>query len=456
MFVSTRSRWFSRLNSWIFIVLVLLIASLLAWLSTRYTWHGDWTRTQRHTLSPASLDIMSQLTDPLTITVYASQQEELRDFISELLTPYQRANKLISVEMVNPLTVPTQVREQGIQTDGELLLQYQGRSEQIRDWSEENVTNAIQRLLRGEYRLITFLTGHGERSPDQFANFDLTDWADHLRSRGFNVETHNISEQGELPKETGLLVLASPRVALLDGELTEIRRYLDDGGNLLWLVDPDSHGEPAVLQQYFGLTLESGLLIDPASQVFGINDPRMITVSDYTKHPLVADFPYITLFIEVLGLSAEPPEGWQQSPLLYSHAQSWLEQTPAQQPPQFDSGVDVSGPIAIGLAFSRDYTAELADGSAQLLEQRVVVMGDGDFLANAYLGNSGNLDLGLRLVNWLVRDDQFLQIPARTVLDKTLTLTPTHSIVLGVLFLLVLPVSLFGIGMLIGLHRRRA
>lgn len=455
MFMSSRTRWLNRLNSWLFILLISSLTALLAWLSTNYPLQSDWTRHDRHTLSAASQQLLAQFNDTLTFTVYVTQDEALRSFIRDLLAPYQRASDHVHIEFINPLTVPGQVREQDIQNDGELILHYQGRTEQLRTLSEEVITNGLQRLIRGEYRLIVFLTGHGERSPDRFANHDVTDWADHLRSRGFMVETHHLTEQGELPKEAGLLVLAGVKVPLLPGEWAAIERYLTDGGNLLWLLDPETAGEPKPLQKLLGLQLEPGLLIDPTSQIFGVNDPAIVTISDYSQHPLVQDFPYITLFPEVLGLSADPPPEWSHAPLLYSQPEAWLEQQPQQQPPTFEQGIDYAGPIALALALTRPYQMRLADGQTETVEQRVIVVGDGDFLANAYLGNSGNLDLGLRFVNWLVRDEQFIDIPARTVIDKTLTLTPTQAAFLGLIFLFGLPLSLFGIGVLVNLHRRR-
>jgi len=39
-------------------------------------------------------------------------------------------------------------------------------------------------------------------------------------------------------------------------------------------------------------------------------------------------------------------------------------------------------------------------------QQRIVVVGDGDFLSNAYLGNVGNLDMGLKMVSWLIHEDR--------------------------------------------------
>jgi ABC-type uncharacterized transport system involved in gliding motility auxiliary subunit len=105
------------------------------------------------------------------------------------------------------------------------------------------------------------------------------------------------------------------------------------------------------------------------------------------------------------------------------------------------------GPLTLGLALTR------AKGDR---EQRVVVVGDGDFLSNAYLGNAGNLDLGLRILRWLSGDERLLRIPARSAPDRTLELSPLQAGAIGIGFLMVLPLLLLGIGALVLWRRSRA
>ena len=87
-------------------------------------------------------------------------------------------------------------------------------------------------------------------------------------------------------------------------------------------------------------------------------------------------------------------------------------------------------------------------------EQRVIVIGDSDFLSNAYLGNGGNIDLGLNLFNWLNHDDQFITITARTASDINLELGKVAQILIGFGFLFGLPLLLLASGFSIWWRRR--
>jgi ABC-type uncharacterized transport system involved in gliding motility auxiliary subunit len=83
------------------------------------------------------------------------------------------------------------------------------------------------------------------------------------------------------------------------------------------------------------------------------------------------------------------------------------------------------------------------------------VLGDGDFLSNTYLGNGGNLDLGLNLVLWLGHDDAFLDIRVHSAPDTTLVMNRTSIAVIGIGFLIGVPSVLLLSGITVWWRRRR-
>lgn len=85
----------------------------------------------------------------------------------------------------------------------------------------------------------------------------------------------------------------------------------------------------------------------------------------------------------------------------------------------------------------------------------MLVVGDGDFLSNAYLGNGANLDLGLNIVHWLTHDDELIAIRPRSAPDRTLELSKTAQLFIGFGFLFVIPGLLLTAGILIWLKRRK-
>jgi ABC-type uncharacterized transport system involved in gliding motility auxiliary subunit len=84
-----------------------------------------------------------------------------------------------------------------------------------------------------------------------------------------------------------------------------------------------------------------------------------------------------------------------------------------------------------------------------------VVIGDGDFLSNTFLGNGGNRALGERIFDWLLGDDKLVDLPPRGAPDRLLQISQGGLNAISVGFLIVLPLLLLLIGGAIVWRRRR-
>jgi len=457
MQITPRARLLLRLQGWIFIALFTGAIGLLAWLSTLYVYQADWTAGGRNTVSEDTRKLLAELTEPVAITAWASEDAMLREQIRDLVGSYQRFKPDITLEFVNPDTVPERVRSEGVTVDGELVIGYRGRSEHVQSRSEQTLTNALLRVSRQEQRWIVFLSGHGERDPHGEANADLGAFGRELERNGLKAQTINLAENA-IPDNTSLLVIAGPRVNLLPGEVSRLRDYVSGGGNLLWLGEPGVMAGLEPLAEQLGIAFLHGVVVDATTQAFGINDPSFAIVTAYPNHPVTQDFKSITVFPEAAALEIREDPHWQATPILSTLARSWTELGELKGEIQFDENTDErAGPLDIGVALTAaPPAAEAADApDAPPHEQRVIVTGDGDFLSNTYLGNAGNLDLGLNMVHWLNHDDTLIDIRVKAAPDTTLELGRITQAVIGLGSLIGLPLLLLGSGLVIWLRRRR-
>jgi len=445
----------ARLNSLLTGALIVLLGALLAWLSTRWYVESDWTAAGRHSLSDASREVLKQFDGKLEITAYAREQQELRDMLQRFVDRYRRVRPDIELLFVNPDAVPDEVRNLGVSVNGELVLRYNNRVEHVRTLSEEEFTNALQRLLRSGERWLAFIEGHGERSVLGQANHDFGHLAQQLRGRGFRLQPLNLAEMRTIPDNTAVLVLAGPRTPFLPGELQLVLDYLERGGSLLWLADPGAPAGLEPLATALGIELPPGTVIDMAGQLLGINDPTvaLVTASLYGDHPALSGFAYSTIYPAAGAIVAGAAHGWRATPLLTTGSHTWLETGTLSGEVALDKGTDIEGPLTIGMAFDRDMEAK-PDGTARA-PQRVAVIADGDFLSNIYIGNTGNLELGLRLVNWLSFEDSLIPIPARTAGDTQLEMDNIVLGISGIFFLIALPLGLLLTGLGIWWRRSR-
>ncbi|HLF97947.1 MAG TPA: GldG family protein [Methylococcaceae bacterium] len=454
-----------RLQNLLFTVLFLGAVGLAGWLSTRYSAQFDWTASGRNTLSEASVKVLELVKEPVSITSYARENNKtLREQIGDLVARYSRVNTNVSLSFVNPDTQPDKTREMGVSLDGEMVVATQGRSEKVQEFTESALTNALQRLLQARDQNLVFLEGHGERSPLGQANFDLGQFGAELQRKGVHAVQLNLAKTPDIPANTNALVVAGPQTNLLPGEVALIQDYVKKGGNLLWLAEPgDLHGLQPLGEQ-LGVKFLPGTVVDASTQMLGINDPTFALVVEYPYHPVTRDFQSMTLFPVASALETAKDGELRYTALLRTLARSWTETGPVEGEIRFnaDSG-EKEGPLTLGVAVTRAIEPEAAapdkkpteqEAESKPREQRIVIVGDGDFLSNTYLGNGGNLNLGLNLVQWLGHNDAFINIPAKTSGDVTLALSQAATGLIGVGFLLLLPALLIGTGGWIWFRRR--
>ncbi len=440
----------TRLESLLFHLLLFVAAGLIAWLSLRYDAQWDWSAAARNTLSETSQQMLARLDSPLRITSFAPENPLLRQGIREIIERYQRYKPDIELLFVNPERHPEQVRQLGITLSGELLLEYQGRSETLRQLTEQALSNAIQRLAQQQAHWLVPITGHGERNLAGAANFDLGDFGKELKRKGFQLQPLDIVTAAEIPSNTSLLIIASPRVAYLPSEVEQIGDFVARGGNLLWLSDPGGQHGLEPLAKELGIRFLPGTIVDANASALKIKDPAVAIVPDYPQHPATQGFELLTIYPYAAAISVTNSQ-WQATPLLTTLPRTWNETGPIKGEVSRDpASGEEAGPLHIGIALVR----EIREG-ATTRQQRILVVGDGDFLSNAYLGNGGNLDLGLNLIRWLTREDRLLNIPAKTAPDLSLNLSHAATLVIGFGFLMVLPLGLMATGVMVWWRRKR-
>jgi ABC-type uncharacterized transport system involved in gliding motility auxiliary subunit len=445
-----------RLQRYSFTLLFLGAIGLLAWLSTQYVYQMDWTAGGRNSLSGDSISLLGTLEEPVRITAFARENPALRDQIREVIARYQRRRPDIELDFVNPDAEPERIRELGVTMDGELRIAYQGRSERVQELSEQAITNALLRVARQGERWIVFLAGHGERDPRGQANHDLGDFGAALERKGLKVQTLNLTQNPQIPDNISLLVIAGPQSDLLSGEIDLVRGHLDAGGNLLWLTDPGAPGGMEAIAEHLGIGRLSGVIVDATTQLFGIQNPDFALVPEYPAHPVTRELRMLSLFPRATALEWDRRPEWDGQPILSSLERAWTETGELAGDIRFDAGGDeVPGPLDIGFALTRPLDNGDDDSAEMSREQRVIVVGDGDFLSNAYLGNGGNLDLGLNMVHWLSHDDSFIAIRAKAAPDQSLNLSGSVQAGIGIGFLFGVPVALLGAGVVIWLRRRK-
>jgi len=432
------------------LALLLALIGVVGYWAAQQRIYWDISQNGRNSLSQASIDILQTLDGPVEVTVYATRQDpklgDIRSIISGFISNYQRFKPDINVSFVDPAEHPQQALAADISLNGELVVHYEGREARLASINEQAFTNILMRLARPQTRQLRVLSGHGERKLDGIANRDLGDFGGKLAAIGFAAKPFSLMNDGLMQENSDILVIASPQIELLAGEVDRLIDYLDKGGNLLWLVDggEELYGlQP--LAETLGIGFTPGVIVDP--QAKQLNAPLTFALGvGYQPHAVIRQFDFITVFPFARPLVVEDNSQWQRTVLIEVAPQGWVETGTIADEPTFNAETDIKGPFSVAVALSR-----IVDDR----EQRVVVVGSGHFLANTYLGNGGNLNLGVNIANWLTGDERLITIQPRAAIDHRLVLSQSELNFITIVVLVGAPLLFLVSGMLINWRRKR-
>lgn len=429
---------------------------LSGWVSERYSFEIDLTAGHRNSLTKASISVVSRLNKSLSITTFVRDSSKgTRDRVNDLVERYRRHKPDIQFKSINPDLAPQLVREHGISVDGEILVRYDKRQETLKNASEKSLTQLLMRLANDESGYIVFTEGHGERKPLSQANRDLGELGQRLISQGFNIQSLNLARTLSIPDNTKILAIVSAQTNFLSGEIKIIEQYLDHGGNLLWLTEPDRHDGLQALAAMLNIKRLPGIVVDATTQLFGISDPTFALAMDYPRHSITEQLHSQTLFPRAVGLMVTQETAWQTTAILNTLERSWTELDVIEGDIRFNPDTkEHAGPITIGIALQK--TLPAADSDEPETVQRVVVIGDGDFASNTYIGNGQNMDMATALFKWLSRNEQFIDIGIVSAPDSRLEISQTGAVALLLVYMLLLPLGLLMFGIVIWLKRRNS
>lgn len=475
----------------LFTVGAVAVFVVLAHLSMRFPVRADMTSAGLFSLSPQTIEMLDRLEKPVRVTFFHDPM--MRETVELYKLMAARTDKL-SVTFIDPMLNPSQARLLGVEYAGTALMESEGRKMRINGPTETDIANGILRISQGQQQIVCFLDGHGEADPFSLESHDHTEGdAGHSHGIGTKLvqhERHGIAkarhglealnyvvEKVSLLKggadlgPCAVLVVAGPKLPLLPMEVQAIDRYLDAGGNGLFMLDPflDSALQPVLLK--YGIVLDDTIVIDEASHFW--TDVSAPAVTDYNRHEITTEVP-LTFFPGVRSLSptAERVPGSSARPLVNSSKQSYAGRNPERV--EFDPKRDQTGPLTLMVAVNRrpeffessqavlerklrgEETAEDAKPvlAADFKPSRIVVVGDSDFATNSFFHIMGNGKLFLNAVNYLASQENLIGFSPKTYDQPRVNLTNTQMKGTVFLSVILIPALLALVGTVVWLRQR--
>lgn len=326
---------------------------------------------------------------------------------------------------------------------------------------EYELSRTIKRLSSRFIPAVGFLTGHEEANPST----NLT-YLNSVLSKEYSAKSVDLSKGTTVPRDIKCLIIVGPKTPFSDWEKYALDQFLMQGGKLALFLDKTdmnlelgkADGLYLDLDDFlenYGVKVNDDLVIDVQSSRISIRQQSgAMTISNIVSYPFFplatnfdkenpivknlenVDFP----FVSTLDSTLARQRNLDFIPLVMSSSRSGIQTYPYDINPfrKFDRtdfgmanlvlAAVVQG--SFGSYFSDKEIPEPEEPSPQFdrpdstltqsPENRLVVVGDADFIKDGSMRSKSNLVFFMNIVDWLSQDENLISIRSKEVTARPL------------------------------------
>ena len=411
--------------STIYILVVIAAVAIANLLANRHDKSYDATANKRYSLSDQTAKIVKGLKQDATITYFdqGAQFQHAKD----LLGQYANLSPKVHVEYVDPDKKPQEARQAGIKNYGTAIVQLGAKLEEAKSMTEEGLTGAFIRVLKNNTRTVCFVAGSGEHQIDDSDRNGYSQFKELVGKDNYQAKSIDLLQKAEVPSDCTTLVVGGPTRDYQQPEVDGIKKYVEDGGRALFMLDPPlkigrsataDNDALANLLQSWGVTLNKNLILDlnPIGQLLGVG-PQVALVRSYEAQAIVDGLKGTATGFP-LARSIDIKNGDKTSvEKLFDSADTSLATSNLSSPEvNVSDPKNKKGPLTIAAAGTYDTGKQGSQG-------RFVVVGSSSWAANSFLKFKGNSDLALNTIDWLASDEDLISIRPKPEEDRRITMT---------------------------------
>ncbi len=381
------------------------------------SWDLSFLRTTEPSATTARL--IAKLIEPVSFVLFMPPGNEVAEQVQGYLEKLARHGEKVQLEMVDQAVAQERARELEVRQNGVLVITRGTLRESLRLGLDLGAARSTLRKLDSEVqarlvkvtrppRKLYMTQGHMERDtrsiPDD-ARLPYADFRALAQSLGFVIKPLGLDEGlgDEVPNDAEVVVVAGPVAAFLPGESAAIAAYLERGGRLLLLIDPEHGDTQDELLRPLDLMVSKAKVASERGAV-RVKDkgqsPYYFATSDVTSHPSIKTLAQNMrrMAVVMLGAGAIEPLKGAAKPVFTLRAPegSWRDE---DEDGAFDAKRDRRGSQKLVAAIEREAS------TPDTPPTRAVVISDADVFADGVVRNPGNAYLALDALRWLAGDE---------------------------------------------------
>jgi ABC-type uncharacterized transport system involved in gliding motility auxiliary subunit len=467
---SRQAKYGAYMGAYIVVILAVLVA--INFLANRYDKSWDSTANKQYSLSDQTDKVVKNLKNDVTVYYFADQNDFQRGH--DLLDRYSNLSSKISVKYLDPVRKKAEAAAAGYRRDVTVLIASNGKNEEAKSNTEEEVTGAIIRSQKTGERTVCYMTGAGEHSLDdeQASGFGLQKQLlerDNYKSKSITLKPGGL-EAGkqiaigqaaptgavEVPKECLALVIGGPQTDYPKPVVDALQKYVEGGGHALFMLDQtlrlgreEAASENKDLTDMltgWGATVERDLVLDLSGigGMFGAG-PEIPVILAYESHAITRPLTRVPTAFPV-----------PRSIDVKSGGKATVEKLFGTTEDSIAVDKITGGAIDPKQGKKGPFTLAAAGTVSGTPAGRFVVVGTSGWAENRAIGSRslGNRDLFMNTINWLTADEDLISIRPKQSEDRPLNMTTQKLSLVFYLSVLVFPLAVVAFGLATWWKRR--
>ncbi len=458
------------------IALAGVICACLLVLGERHNRRFDLTPTQSFVLSDESRRVAAGVHVPVRITVfYNSQEHGQRRQIEDVLQLFNDVSPQISYRLLDLDRSPALAKKYNVSSFNSGVMEAKDQIRPLSTVDEEEITNGLLKLTRRNQRTLCFVTGHGEHSPqDSGERTGYSEVAKALEKEYFGIQTLTTVPPDGVPADCTVVILPGPSRNFLPGEAEQLSRYIDAGGRVLLMIDPNAPESVVQFLQANGVRAGDDVVVDERNRFYGADSfmPRVPIFDEGTFRKNLDTAAVFSLARTVSPVEEAPKPGIKVLLIALTSPDSWAHVDGGTLPEgsvRFRRELDKPGPLPVGLMVTDTHPGSGDSGTPKATADesgapsgetigRMIVFGDSDFASNLYLNLLGNKDLFMSSVGVLAEDEELIAMRRKGRPHSSLSpvfLTAWQGRLIFWVAVIIEPAGFALLGLLITFRRRR-
>lgn len=429
--------------------------------------YADVSSQKLYSITQDTIDFVKGIDSKIKI-YYVCKDGQEDPTVEKIVNKYDKLNKKVTVEKKDPVLYPNFTKKftnDDVQQNSIIVVnedtekfkivnytdmyEYDASSQSVSAVDVEGqITAAIDFVTNKDLPVLYYTSGHGEV---ELGN-TLTSI---IKKKNIDANELKTLTVDEIPEDCDILVINGPTADFTDNELKMIRVYLANGGDAIITLQQTNNKMPNFTQllEYYGIYQKEGIVLEQYGNYMSGYPTNIIPTLG--THEIVSNVSASGQYIVMpncIGISESDTvrDSVTLTELMRTTEGAYSKVNVDSKTAEMEDG-DIPGPFGLGVL--AEEKSEATDETMKLVVFSSVYLFNEEIIST---GQFANANIFRDTLGYMAPVGKNISISSISLTTDYLTIPETTQVILGIVFVIILPLAILVTGLVIWLRRRKA